>query len=313
MIEKTIQRSRVTLRQLETFAATAATGSTRRASGLVARSQSATSTALAELEAGLGAQLFDRVGRRLVLNENGRLLLPQATALVEQALELETLFGGRHARPLRLASSFTIGEYLLPPLVAAWKRRHAASQVQLEIANTRAVLESVARFDVDLGFIEGTHTHPDLVVEHWLEDELVVVAARAHPWSRRTVTLEQLAQAAWVMREAGSGTREAADRHLIAALRHVSVDMELGSNEAVKRAVASGLGLGCLSRHAVMEAVSHQALVLLKTQLPRMHRSLAVVSHKDKPLGTSAQDFLAQCRAYAQGHGARGTKRAIAR
>lgn len=309
MIEKPVQRSRITLRQLETFAATAAAGSTRGASGLVARSQSATSTALAELESGLGVQLFDRVGRRLVLNENGRLLLPRATALVEQAMELEALFDIRQARPLRLASSFTIGEYLLPPLVSAWKRRHPASQVQLEIFNTRAVLDMVARFDVDLGFIEGSHTHPDLIVEHWLEDELVVVAARSHPWARRTVSLEQLGQAAWILREAGSGTREAADRHLIPALGHVDVEMELGSNEAVKRAVASGLGLGCLSRHAVMEAVAHQALVLLKTKLPRMSRSLAVVSHKGKPLGISASDFLAQCRAYAQGRDGRRKNR----
>lgn len=275
---------------------TASAGSTRAAADLVARSQSATSTALVELETALGVQLFDRVGRRLVLNENGRLLLPHATSLVERATEVESLFAPGQARQLRLASSFTIGEYLLPQQVASWKRRNPQSTVQLNISNSRAVLEAVATFAVDVGFIEGSHTHPELQVEHWLDDELVVIAAPTHPLARELVSHAQLADAGWVMREAGSGTREAADRLLVPKLRRVTVEMELGSNEAVKRAVASGLGLGCLSRLAVQESVAGRSLVALKTRLPRMKRALAIVTHKARPLGLAAQGFVAQCR-----------------
>ena len=300
MIEKSVHRSRVTLRQLETFTATANTGSTRAAAQQVMRSQSAASTALAELEDGLGVRLFDRVGRRLVLNENGRLLLPHASALVERAAELEALFSPTQARPLHLAASFTIGEYLLPQQVATWRRQCPNSQVLLDISNSRTVLDAVAGFAVDLGFIEGTHTHPDLMVEPWLDDEMVVVAAPSHPWARRTVSVEKLAQAGWIIREAGSGTRDAADRMLLPALNEVKVEMELGSNEAVKRAVASGLGLGCLSCLAVEDAVAQGTLVQLKTRLPRMQRSLAVVTHRRKPLGSAADAFLAQCRAWAR-------------
>lgn len=312
MIEKHVHRLRVTLRQLEIFCAMASAGSTRAAADLVARSQSATSTALSELEQGLGVPLFDRVGRRLVLNENGRLLLPRAAELIDRTAELEAAFDSGGARPLRLASSFTIGEYLLPEQVSAWKRQHPLSQVQLEISNTRSVLEAVAAFSVDLGFIEGSHTHPDLVVEHWLDDEMVVVASPSHALAQQqTVSVRQLANAGWILREAGSGTREAADRLLIPALGRVIVEMELGSNEAVKRTVASGLGLGCLSRLAVEDAISQGVLVSLKTRLPRLRRALAVVTHKNKPLGSTAQDFLAQCRAYAPS--GPGLRRASAR
>lgn len=294
---KTNQRLRLTLRQLEVFAATARAGSTRAAADQIARSQSAASTALAELEAALGVQLFDRVGRRLVLNENGSALWPRAAAIVEQAAEIEALFSEAHAAPLRLASSFTIGEYLLPPLISQWKAAHSQGQVTLVIANTRDVLQSVANFDVDLGFIEGARTDPDFVVRRWFSDELIVVAAPGHRLAGRRTTLRQLEAATWIVREQGSGTREASDRWLTAELGRIEIELELGSNEAVKRAVASGLGVGCLSRHAVAHALREGWLVELKTPLPAMRRSLAIVVHRTKRLGAAAEAFLRHCLA----------------
>ncbi len=295
MIDISDQRLRISLRQLEVFAATAREGSTRAAAARVARSQSAASTALAELEATLGVQLFDRVGRRLMLNENGRALLPRAVGLIQQALEVEALYSSEHAAPLRLASSFTIGEYLLPKLLSQWKQQHPRSQVRLDIANTRAVLDAVAGFDVDVGFIEGARSHPDLLIRRWMTDELIVVAAPGHPVMARTATARRLAQASWILRERGSGTREASDNWLTAQLGRVEIELELGSNEAVKRAVASGIGLGCLSRRAVADAIRDGWLREVKTSLPAMKRSLALVTHKTKHLGSAAQDFVRHC------------------
>ncbi|HEX4508879.1 MAG TPA: LysR substrate-binding domain-containing protein, partial [Burkholderiaceae bacterium] len=185
MIDKSDQLLRLTLRQLEVFVATARSGSTRAAAGRVARSQSAASAALAELEATLGALLFDRVGRRLVLNENGRALLVHAVGIVEQAHAAQTLFAMPHAAPLRIAASFTIGEYLLPRLVSDWRATHPEAHVRLDIANTSDVLDAVGAFDVDLGFIEGARTHPGFVVQRWRDDELTVVAAPGHPLAPR--------------------------------------------------------------------------------------------------------------------------------
>jgi len=295
MIDKTDQRTRVTLAQLEVFSAIARGGSTRAAAGKVSRSQSAASSALAELETAVGVQLFDRVGRRLVLNENGRALLPRAAGVVEQALEAETLFKVAHAAPLRLAASYTIGEYLLPDLMVQWKRMNPTGHVRLDISNTHDVLESVSSFRVDVGFIEGPHTHPDLVVRRWRTDELVVVAAPAHPLTALRATLRRLSDASWILRERGSGTREASDRWLISHLSQVDVGLELGSNEAVKRAVASGLGLGSLSRYAVAEALANGWLVEIKTPLPELRRTLSVVVHRSKQLGSASRAFLEFC------------------
>jgi DNA-binding transcriptional LysR family regulator len=285
-----------TLRQLATFVAVARAGSTRAAAERVARSQSAASAALAELESTLGVALFDRVGRRLALNEQGRALLPRAVNLLEQAGEIRRLFAASDAGTLRLAASFTVGEYLLPPLIARWKQDHPDVRIRLDIANTRAVLDAVAGLAVDVGFIEGARTHPELDVTHWRDDELVVVAAASHPMAARRVDRAWLREAPWILREPGSGTREAADRWLVPGLGRFRIEMELGSNEAVKRAVASGQGVGLLSVHAVAEAIDAGLLVRLATPLPAMRRALAIVTHRERRPGKLLRDFLAHCR-----------------
>ena len=295
MTEETDQRIRLSLRSVEVFAAIARAGSTRAAAGRVARSQSAASSALTELESVLGVALFDRVGRRLVLNENGRAFLPLAVALTEQALEAESLFSAEHAAPLRVAASFTIGEYILPPLISSWKQANPRSQVRLDVANSTDVMSAVAAFEVDLGFIEGPRSHPELTVKRWRADELTVVAAPTHPLAGRNANLRNLCDAGWILRERGSGTREASDSWLGTHLSHFNLELELGSNEAVKRAVASGLGLGCLSRLAVVEAVTHGWLIELRTPMPVHRRALAVVFHGQKALGAATKDFVAHC------------------
>jgi DNA-binding transcriptional LysR family regulator len=293
--QKIDQRLRLTLRQLEVFAAVARGGTTRAAAEEISRSQSAASNALSELETALGVQLFDRVGRKLVINENGRALLPRAAGVLEQAAELEAHFTTAHVAPLRLAASYTIGEYLLPELIAAWKREHPESHVQLQIANSHDVFDAVATFSADIGFIEGSHTHPELTVRRWRIDELVVIAGAGHPMQGRKVNARGLHRATWVLREAGSGTREASDRWLIPHLPELEVALELGSNEAVKRAVAAGIGLGCLSRLAVADAIRQGWLVELNTTLPEMQRTLSMVRHRGKKLGTAAEGFLRHC------------------
>ena len=302
MNDKTDQRLRLTLRQLEVFAALARTGSTRAAADRVARSQSAASTALAALETALGTALFDRVGRRLAVNENGRALLPLTLSLLEQAGELQTLFTREPPAPLRMAASFTIGEYLLPALIARWKQAHPQASARLVIGNTSEVMAAVVGFDVDIGFIEGRQRHPDVTVRRWLTDQLVIFAAPGHPLTAgRAASAGELAQASWVLREPGSGTREASDRWLLEKLRPLRIGLELGSSEAVKRVVAAGVGIGCLSRKAVAEALSAGWLVEVKTRLPKAERALSIVVHRERRLGATAAGFVASCVVQAPG------------
>jgi DNA-binding transcriptional LysR family regulator len=300
MSEKTDQRLRLTLRQLEVFAAMARTGSTRAAADRVARSQSAASTALAGLEAAVDAPLFDRVGRRLVLNEQGRALLPLTLSLLDHAGELQSLFARTHPTPLRMAASFTIGEYLLPEMIARWKKASPHATARLVIGNTSEVIRAVAGFEADIGFIEGRQRHPDVIVRPWLSDELVIVAAPGHPLARRPASVAELAAAAWILREPGSGTREASDRWLLERVKPLRIELELGSSEAVKRVVAAGVGIGSLSRKAVAEALAGGWLVEVKTRLPRAARALSIVVHRRRRPGRVAEAFIDECLAMAR-------------
>lgn len=295
MSERTDQRLRLSLSRLEVFVATARAGSTRAAAGQVARSQSAASSALAELEEALGARLFDRVGRRLVLNEAGRGLLPRAVQLLDDAARVEAAFAAAPPVPLRMAASFTVGEYLLPDLVAAWRRRHPEQPVRLDIGNSTDVARAVAAFDVDLGFVEGPVADASLRLRRWRDDELVIVAAAGHPLGRGRSTMRELAAAPWVVRERGSGTREASDRWLASRLAPMRIELELGSSEAIKRVVAAGIGLGCLSRLAVAEWLVDGRLVEVRSTLPKATRALSVVLHRERRLGGGAEAFVSHC------------------
>jgi len=290
--QKIDQRLRLTLRQLEVFAAVARGGTTRAAGDEISRSQSAASNALGELEGVLGVQLFDRVGRKLVINENGRALLPKVAHLLEGAAETQALFTTAHAAPLRIASSYTIGEYLLPTLIAQWKSAHPNSHVHVHITNTHEVVKSVAEFSADIGFIEGSHTHPELTVRKWRSDHLVIIAPPAQSKPGRRMGGRQLANANWVLRERGSGTREASDRWLIPHLPEMRVALELSTNEAVKRAVEAGIGLGCLSDLAVRDAVQRGWLTELPTTFPQSERTLSIVRHRSKGPGSAAEGFV---------------------
>ncbi len=295
-------RLRFSLKQLEVFVAIVQGGSARSAAQRVARSQSAASAALAELEHTLAVELFDRIGRRLALNENGRALLPGALALLNHAAELEGLFTEEHAAPLRLAASLTIGEYLLPSLIAQWQHQHPTSLVRLNIANTTDVIATVINMEADLGFIEGSQTHPDLLVKPWLTDEIMVVAAPGHALGTHMVGTDkmnkaQMRAATWIVRELGSGTRQATDEWLIQHLGQVNVGFELGSTEAIKRLAAAGAGLACVSRYAALDDLRSGRLAEVKTSLPPPRRRLAMVLRKDKRLGRATTDFMAHCQA----------------
>lgn len=292
----------VTLRQLEIFGAVARSGSTTAAALHVALSQSATSAALNELERALGAPLFDRVGKRLQLNDNGRALLPSVLAVLDGARQIESSFASPDQPPsdLKLFASTTIGNHVLPALLAGFHRLIPSLRLNLRIGNTSEVIAAVRDFDTDLGLIEGPSHDPDLTVLPWTEDELVIAAAPHHPLSeasaRAPLTTEQLAAADWLQRERGSGTREAMEQALLPHVLHLRSTLTLGSSEAIKNSAAEGLGLCCLSQCVVQDLVQAGRLRILSTRLPRLTRRFTLVHHQKKVLSVPLQRFIALCR-----------------
>ncbi|MEO7494802.1 MAG: LysR family transcriptional regulator [Massilia sp.] len=296
---------RLTLRQLQIFLEVARAGSTTAAAQALALSQSATSAGLNELEGVLETRLFDRVGKRLVLNDNGRLLLPQARQMLDAAATIESQFadvGAFKDIDLRIGASTTIGIYLLPTLIAA--AAAAAGSISLKpnimIANTADVAAAVANFEVDFGLIEGPCHEADLLVEPWIRDELIIVAAPHHAVLKgdpdAAVTKKALREAGWLLREAGSGTREAVEHALLPHLHSLRSNGEFGNSEAIKYAAAEGLGVACLSRWVVGDLIAMGRLVELNTSLPPLHRHFYLIHSKQKILSERLKSFLAFSR-----------------
>ncbi len=290
---------RLTLRQLDVMVAVARSGSTTEAGRQLSMSQSAVSAALGELESQLGTRLFDRIGKRVVLNDAGRLLLPRALAMLDLSHDLETLFDG-DAAALRIGASTTVGNYIMPAVLGAYQRAWPQAQVELEVGNTHDVIQAVADYRVDLGYIEGACHHPDIESHPWLRDRLVVVAAPDHQLTRGEVGIEELAKARWIQREAGSGTRETMEALLMPHLPRYTIGMNLGNAEAIKRAVAEGLGISCLPLRVVQNMLDCRQLVRIDACLPPLERTLYRIHARRKAFSPALQRFDDLCAAWPQ-------------
>ncbi len=220
-------------------------------------------------------------GKRLVVNEHGRLLYPRALALLEQAVEIEQLFREDNGA-IRIYASSTIGNYILPAVIARYRHDYPQLPIELSVGNSQDVMQAVLDFRVDIGFIEGPCHSTEIISEPWLEDELVVFAAPTSPLARGPVTLEQLAAAPWILRERGSGTREIVDYLLLSHLPKFEMAMELGNSEAIKHAVRHGLGISCLSRRVIEDQLQAGTLSEVAVPLPRLMRTLWRIHHRQK-------------------------------
>lgn len=290
---------RITLKQLEVFIAVAQSGNVTRASESLNITQSATSMSLSDFETQLGRKLFDRVGKRLQLNDSGRLLLPKALDAIARVSEIESIASSDAALigQLRIGASLTIGNYMLPGMIGSFMQHHPGAQVTLDVANTRHVIQALEQFQIDVGFIEGFCHQPDIEVIPWCRDELVIFAAPAHPLaSARTIAADDLAAADWILREPGSGTREIFDNAILGRISRLNLLMEFGHTEAIKRAVETGIGIGCASRRTLEDALAAGSVVVLPTPFLNLERELYLLIHRQKYRTQGLEAFLDHCR-----------------
>lgn len=285
---------KISLRQLEIFTAVAASENVSRAAEQLTMSQSAASSALLELERQFDCPLFDRIGKSLHLNATGRGLLPQAEEILARANDIEGYLAGKVLGPLAVGATLTIGNYLATLIVAEHLRRHPASTTRLQVANTRNIVERLRRFELDIGLIEGEVNDPELMLEPWLDDALVVFCAPGHPLAGAGPS--DLAGQKWIVRETGSGTRALFDQVIGHALPNLNIQLELEHTEAIKRAVESGLGIGCLSRLSLREAFRRGSLVEIKTPQFDLTRRFYFARHRQRHVSPATLSFLALCR-----------------
>ncbi len=297
------------LNQLRVFIAIADTGSITRASRRLKVSQPAVSKQLTELEHALGTTLFDRVARGVRLTESGRVLEGHArrifaaeTAAEDELAELVGLTRGR----LSIGASTTIGSYLIPTVFGRFRREHPSVKLDLEIGNTATIQTALLENRLDLGLTEGFVASDSLAVEQIASDEMVLIVAPQHPLrTRPSVSARALLSEAFIMRERGSGTRDVIEAALAQLDIEIDPVMALGSTEAVKNAVAAGLGVAMVSRLTVELELSTGRLCAVEVSDLRIQRELHLLRLKRKRQSPAIEAFVALLRETLAPPGAR--------
>ena len=291
----------ITLRQLEIFIAVAETAQVTKASKKLFVTQSAVSMALAELENQLGGSLFDRHGRSLLLNARGRYLLPLAKDITSQISNIENIMSEHNDTlegHIEVVSSTTLGNYIMPYLIGAFKRVHPKVQVNMLVYNTKYAEKLVLDGKMDVGYVEGPVTETGtLHLRTWFEDELVVLCGPNDPLSNNTAfdISKDLRGTKWIMRESGSGTAAQFQEKLGEYYDDVSVVMEMGHPEAIKRAVESGAGITCLSALCICREKENGWLKSLKIEGLDMKRQLHIIHRKDLVISDALAEFMSFC------------------
>jgi DNA-binding transcriptional LysR family regulator len=267
----TISFMGVNLNHLFLFRAVAEAGGFSRAAERIHISQPAISMQVGELEAQLGLTLFHRLGRGVKLTAAGQLLLGYAQRLGALAVEAERAMAevrGLCRGRLAIGASTTIGVYLLPNLLGEYRRRYPDIDLQFDIANTEDIERRLADGTLDAGLTEGLPPNCDEIeTVVFLRDQLVPIARPDHPRlsaDSKALSLRQLCAEPMIVREAGSGTREVIERALAKRGEKLQrTTMVLGNTEAIKRAVAAGLGVAIVSHLTIQtELVSGQLAIL---------------------------------------------------
>ena len=289
---------KLTLQQLKVFATIARYGNLGLAANELCLSKGAVSQSLQELERQLSTPLFDRIHPRLQLNNEGRLLQPAAEELLTRMQDIENLFSpdAEPSGQLRLGASQTIGNYLLPTLLASSKQELGLPP-KVTINNTHLLCHALANFELDMALIEGENHHPDLLAEPWLQDEMLVVAPPGHRLAnKKELSLSRLGGETWVLREAQSGSREQFIQQVQPELPRWQPGLELNTLEAVMLAVEKGLGISFISRLAASDRLADGRLIALPLSR-RFPRQLSLIWHKQKYHSTSLRHFIHFCRA----------------
>lgn len=287
-----------TLRQLEIFLAVAKYQNISRAAQSLHMSQSAASEALLNLEHTYEVSLFDRVSNKLALNAIGHTLRKEAESVLAHCESFDAqLRDHKDVGHIKVGASFTIGNHLATRYLAGYLASYPGAEVQLDIANTPDVVSKVLNFEVDIGMIEGEVQHRELELIPWREDELIVFCAADHPLAKKkSLTNKDIREAMWILREPDSGARHTFERALAGILPDINIYLELKHNEAIKNAVESGLGIGCLSQIVLQKNFANGDLVPLALPRRDMRRTFYFALPRKRYPMDSVESWMHNCR-----------------
>ncbi|MGJ7045842.1 selenium metabolism-associated LysR family transcriptional regulator [Thermoanaerobacterium thermosulfurigenes] len=283
-------------RELNIFLSVCEYGSMSEAAKHLYMTQPAISQAISELEEEYNVKLFDRIGKKLVLTHAGEILRDYGKKinllLFETKNTLQDISDSRSGK-LKLGASRTYGTYLLPKMIGNFLKLYTNVELPFCINNTAEIVNMILNSEIDLGIVEGPIHSDSIESRHLLDDELYLICSKKHHWTKKKIIqMDDLSKADFIMREAGSGTREVFENTMKSNNIEYNIKLELNSIEAIKKAVEANLGVSVISKLALNEELKSSKLIKIEIEGIKFTRKFNIIYHKDKYLSELHKKFI---------------------
>jgi DNA-binding transcriptional LysR family regulator len=273
---------KMTLRQMEIFLNVVKTGHLTTVAKEMKLSQSAISMSIKELESILGRPIFDRINKKLILNEVGRAFHREISPLYKKLSDIEYEFKNSvNKGTIRVGASTTIVDYLMPPIICNYMNNYPDVKISLKEGNSSEMIDLIKAGAIDIGFVEGIFTDSEIISERVGVDELIVVSADESLTGEEHF-IDTLARKKWILREEGSGTREVFLDYIKGKTEPLNIFLELGHTESIKSILLNHNCLTCISKISVQNELDKGLLYQLDIKNFECKRDFLMIYHKDK-------------------------------
>ncbi|SFV52753.1 Transcriptional regulator, LysR family [hydrothermal vent metagenome] len=272
---------KITLRQIEIFLNVVKAGHLTNVAKEMKVTQSAISMSIKELENILGRPVFDRINKKLILNEVGRAFYKEITPVYKKLSDIEYEFKNTINKGIiRVGASTTIVDYMMPSIICRYMNNYSDVKISLKEGNSQDIVSHIKEGIIDIGFIEGTVMDSDIISESIGIDELIVVSA--DQFLNDNYSIDALVHKRWVLREEGSGTREVFLNYIKNKSEPLNIFLELGHTESIKSILLNHSCLTCISKIAVNSELKKGSLRQVRIKDFECKRNFLMIYHKDK-------------------------------
>ncbi|MEW5745183.1 MAG: selenium metabolism-associated LysR family transcriptional regulator [Nitrospirota bacterium] len=291
--------------KLKVFCTVAETKSFSKTSEIIHLTQPAVSLQIQALEELYETKLFDRSSNTINLTPAGEVLYRYSKDILSLYAELEKEIGkitGLIKGSITVGASTTIGNYVLPSVIADFKKNHPKIKINVLIGNTKRVLDLLNSGVIDLGLVEGETSRHKIKVETLLTDELALIIPPMHPWAKKkVVSILEITKEPFIIREEGSGTRQMIEKYLAShgiKVGDMRIALVLGGTESIKEAVESGMGISIVSRWAARKEIKYGSLRFVVTKEEKILREFSLLLPKNAVVSHAVDEFLSYVKSY---------------
>lgn len=291
--------------KLKVFCTVAETKSFSKTSEIIHLTQPAVSLQIQALEEIYETKLFDRSSNLITLTEAGEILYKYAKEILSLYAEASKEIGkitGLLKGSINVGASTTIGNYLLPNIIADFKKNRLRVNINVLIGNTKRIVDFINSGVVDFGLVEGETSKQKMKIEPLVQDELIFIVPPAHPWAKKkVVSILDVTKEPFILREEGSGTRQMIEKYLLShgiGIENMKIALILGSTESIKEAVEQGLGISIVSKWAARKEIKYGSLKYVIPKEERILRNFSMILPKNAVLSHAADEFLGYIKRY---------------